>query len=237
MKIRAIISTLVIFSLATSNYLLIGTVQVSYDSDLVPANLTAKRDQTSEGDTLRTAPSASDSKVNTLLLDPALQEAVDTDDHNLRVMRLNTLVSSGQYLEFNTHNLYELLDALTLDYRGNPMQRVPMRAVRLELARRGEKEPFDTIVQTALHGDTFSETRGAINDLARLGTKDAVSVLVALLDDKRPGVSSFDVYNASPRAAAANRLGRMFPDSPLGNNRDDQAKKAFADWWTAHRNE
>lgn len=144
-------------------------------------------------------------------------------------------VSSGNYKQIDTLDLYDLLDDLVLVYHGDPVIHLAMAQVRVELARRGETEPLALIVDTANTAEAGTASH-AISDLAKVGTDEAINYIVALLEDNRPGAGYEDVGVLPPSDVAAFALGELYPISPLGpGDRDRAAKVAFAEWWKARR--
>jgi hypothetical protein len=130
--------------------------------------------------------------------------------------------------------------------------RAMIRKLRVELARRGDKEEREKIF-SAMKSPILAEQADALEDVAQLADREAVYHLAEMLSDPNPGgrityvaqdgtiARSGDCAVKPPRMAAALKLAELIenpPVPPIGKDKKFYTEEdvlAWRKWWQANK--
>lgn len=129
-----------------------------------------------------------------------------------------------------------------------------MRKLRVELARRGDKEEHRRIVSSLQSSNLLVQSQ-AIEDVAKIGDTEAIYALGEMLSDPNPGgritfespggksIRSSDEAVEAPRLVAAQKLASLIaspPVPPIGDSKKfytDTDVEQWRAWWNVHKTE
>ncbi|HRV30658.1 MAG TPA: hypothetical protein P5169_03030 [Kiritimatiellia bacterium] len=148
------------------------------------------------------------------------------DQESNTVIKLTIPQDNAEFRSFGATDLRnELVKNIALIGSGHE-NRAVIRKLRVELARRGDKEERDKLF-SALKSPILAEQADALEDVAQLADREAVYHLAEMLSDPNPGgrityvtqdggiAKSGDCAVSPPRIAAALKLATLIEDPPV----------------------